>query len=161
MKREDDDKEISIKLTEGQKERIRRNRQIAMERREAKRLRLQCASGVSNKLSEAKFGGKNVPAAGEANEGDGVGVSVYVTKQEAMHSYCLPQGTLDVCEFTERENPRNRKFQPMKLFHRAEVRRRAYERYGGKDGLEKERERRKRKRFEKDMANVREIFESG
>jgi len=156
MKRENDAKEKSETLSEDQKERIRRNRQIAMERREAKRLRLQSANGVSNKLPEAKFGGRNVPAAAE-----GEGVSVYVTKQEAMHNYCLPQGTLDVCEFTERENPRNRKFQPMKLFHRAEVRRRAYERYGGKDGLEKERERRQRKRFEKDMANVREIFESG
>merc|ERR1712038_2191700 len=46
-----------------------------------------------------------------------VGASPYVTKGEAMQMYCLPQGTLDVCSFIEKENPRNKKWNAMKLFH--------------------------------------------
>ena len=87
-----------------------------------------------------------------------VGASPYVTKGEAMQMYCLPQGTLDVCSFMEKENPRNKKWNTMKLYHRSEIRRRARERHGGMDGLIQERNKRKRKQFERDLEQSKDIF---
>lgn len=89
-----------------------------------------------------------------------IDASPYVTKQDAMKLYCLPSGTLEVCEFVEKDNPRNQKFSRMKLYHRSEIRRRARERFGGLDGLKEERGNRERKRFERDFEDVNNIFKS-
>lgn len=86
------------------------------------------------------------------------GASEYVTKQEAMKMYCLPQGTLDVCSFIERPNPRNASWSSMKLYPRAEIRQRAHKRYGGINGLRAEREKRSQSRFEKDMEKSKNVF---
>jgi XPA protein C-terminus len=67
---------------------------------------------------------------------------LFVSKKEAMQTYCLPEGTLAVCSFVEKENPRNKKWAPLKLYNRAEIRRRARERFGGLEGLVKEQQRR-------------------
>ena len=80
--------------------------------------------------------------------------------QDAMKVYCLPAGTLDVCEFIEKDNPRNQKFSKMKLYLRSEVRRRARERFGGLSGLQEERRKREHKRFERDYEDVNDIFKS-
>jgi hypothetical protein len=45
----------------------------------------------------------------------------------------------------------------MKLYSRAEVRRRARKRYGGKTGLILEREKRKKKKYEKELKEVKEM----
>ena len=89
-----------------------------------------------------------------------IDASPYVTKQDAMKLYCLPTGTLEVCEFVEKDNPRNQKFSRMKLYDRNEIRRRARERFGGLDGLKEERGNRERKRFERDFEDVNNIFKS-
>lgn len=67
---------------------------------------------------------------------------LFVSKKEAMQTYCLPEGTLVVCSFVEKENPRNKKWAPLKLYNRAEIRRRARGRFGGLEGLVKEQQRR-------------------
>jgi hypothetical protein len=89
-----------------------------------------------------------------------IDASPYVTKNDAMKLYCLPTGTLEVCEFVEKDNPRNQKFSRMKLYDRNEIRRRARERFGGLDGLKEERGNRERKRFERDFEDVNNIFKS-
>eukprot|EP00581_Thalassiosira_minuscula_P019294 CAMPEP_0183712012 /NCGR_PEP_ID=MMETSP0737-20130205/7301_1 /TAXON_ID=385413 /ORGANISM="Thalassiosira miniscula, Strain CCMP1093" /LENGTH=196 /DNA_ID=CAMNT_0025940587 /DNA_START=426 /DNA_END=1015 /DNA_ORIENTATION=- len=35
--------------------------------------------------------------------------SPYVSQTEAQRTYCLPKGTLDVCSYVERDNPRKRR----------------------------------------------------
>lgn len=82
----------------------------------------------------------------------------YITKAEAQRVYCLPLGTLAVCSYTERENPHKKGWSSMKLYSRSEVRRRARKRFGGKDGLVQERERRKEKRLEKDLEEMKDVF---
>mmetsp|Transcript_4006 Transcript_4006/g.8935 ORF Transcript_4006/g.8935 Transcript_4006/m.8935 type:complete len:190 (-) Transcript_4006:633-1202(-) len=83
--------------------------------------------------------------------------SEYITRSEAQKSYCVPDGTLQVCSFIERDNPKHRGWAMMKLYNRAEVRRRGRKRFGGKQGLIIEREKRKAKRNDKD-AELTDIF---
>lgn len=87
-----------------------------------------------------------------------VGASDYVSKQDAMKVYCLPMGTLAVCECIEKPNPRNSSWKPMKLFLRSEIRQRARDRFGGLEGLIKERAKRENKRFEKEMDKAKDFF---
>ena len=61
-------------------------------------------------------------------------------------------------QVVEKENPRHRGFSTMKLYYRAELRRRARKRYGGKEGLIEERRKREEKRFENDIAKTKDIF---
>ncbi|KAL7530958.1 hypothetical protein ACHAXR_003764 [Thalassiosira sp. AJA248-18] len=82
----------------------------------------------------------------------------HITKTEAQRTYCIPLGTLAVCSFIEKDNPQNKGWSKMKLYSRAEVRRRARKRFGGKGGLREERERRRKKRFEKDLKEVENVF---
>ena len=84
--------------------------------------------------------------------------SPYISQTEAQRTYCIPKGTLEVCSYIEKDNPIKRGFSKMKLYDRSEVRRRARKRFGGKEGLIRERERRKKKRFEKDLAETKDVF---
>jgi hypothetical protein len=84
--------------------------------------------------------------------------SEWVTKKEAMKMYCLPEGTLAVCEFVEKENPHQKTWAKMKMYNRSEIRRRARKRHGGLEGLIEERKNREEKRFAKDMERAKEIF---
>ena len=86
--------------------------------------------------------------------------SPYITQTEAQRSYCLPMGTLAVCSYIEKDNPHKRGWSKMKLYDRKEVRRRARQRFGGKAGLIQERESRKRKRLEKDLEEMKDVFSS-
>jgi DNA-repair protein complementing XP-A cells len=88
-----------------------------------------------------------------------IDASPYVTRQHAMDIYCLPQSTLNVCSFIEKENPMQRKWNKMKLYHRSEIRRHARERFGGLDNLVKERNRRTTKRDRKDLECGYEVFQ--
>lgn len=76
------------------------------------------------------------------------------------NTYIFYSGTLEVCDYIEKDNPRNSKFSKMKLYHRNEVRRRARERFGGLQGLIEERKKREIKRFQKDFDGANEIFKS-
>jgi hypothetical protein len=87
-----------------------------------------------------------------------VGASEFVTRQDAMKLYCLPTGTLDVCQYVERPNPRHASWKPMRLYHRKEIRRRARQRFGGRDGLVQERQQRADKRLSNDLAKASQLF---
>jgi len=88
-----------------------------------------------------------------------VGASEWITKSEAMKMYCVPQGTLAVCQVEERPNPHHASWKPMKLYLRSRVRQKGRKRFGGLEGLVEERNKRRQKQLEKDMAKARSIFE--
>jgi hypothetical protein len=81
-----------------------------------------------------------------------------VSKQEAMKVYCLPEGTMAVCAYETKKNPVRQTFAAMKLYSRAEIRKRARERYGGLQGLIEERKRREEAKFKKDLEKAKEVF---
>ena len=161
-------------LTEEQRERIRKNRERALDIKR-KRKAEEEERRLKNTAEDAAASpdGKKQKAAGDAaragleleDEEDvvledfEVQASAYVTKKEAMKVYCLPEGTLAVCKFVEKENPHRKGWTPMKLYSRAEIRRRARKRFGDLEGLVNERNRRERKRFEKDLEKTESIFE--
>merc|ERR1712176_753125 len=87
-----------------------------------------------------------------------INASSFVSKKEAKEMYCLPEGTLAVCSFGEKDNPRNRGWTKMKLYDRSEIRTRARKRYGGMEGLIAERESRIMKRFKKDLEETKDVF---
>jgi len=87
------------------------------------------------------------------------GASEWVSKIEAKTLYCLPEGTMAVCSYEEKPNPRNPLFKPMKLFKRSEIRYRAHKRHGGIEGLINERNKRRERKLERDMEEARNIFE--
>lgn len=89
-----------------------------------------------------------------------VGLPEWVSKKEAVAKYCLPEGTLAVCEVSTKDNPHHKGWAPMKLYRRAELRKRAYKRHGGKEGLIEERTKREQKRLAKDLKSAENIFES-
>ncbi|GAX11601.1 hypothetical protein FisN_1Lh036 [Fistulifera solaris] len=88
-----------------------------------------------------------------------VGASPFVTQTEATQQYCLPVGTLSVCKVVEeRPNPRNPRWAKVKLYARSEIRQRAHKRFGGKEGLRAEREKRAQQRYEKDAMRMKDLF---
>ena len=161
-------------LTEEQKERIRINRERALELRKRKidtcpeQDKASHSEGLNScgrDLKRTKSVEKDMSGSEEKEEGyDGEletfeeGASELVTKQEAMKMYCLPAGTLAVCEVIEKPNPRNGAWNSMKLYRRLEVRRRAHARFGGPEGLVAERRKREEKRFKSDMEKTKNIF---
>ena len=148
-------------LTEEQKQKIKENRERALA---LKKKRAEERAAAEEKESEAasQDGTKNEDSGDEDDnvelEDFEVGASPWVTKDEAMRKYCLPQGTLAVCSYEERPNPRNKGWKPMRLYKRSEIRRRARERFGGLEGLIEERRKRDKKRFANDMAETRDVF---
>lgn len=89
-----------------------------------------------------------------------VDASALITKKEAKEKYCLPEGTLVVCSFEEKDNPHRRGWIPMKLYRRSEIRQRARDRFGGLDGLVAERTRRMEKRYLKDLEITKDVFKN-
>ena len=158
-------------LTEEQKQKIKENRERALalkkkkaeERAAEKKEELEVANATKSNDDEAlRDDNKNEDSNDEGDnlelEDFEVGASPWVTKDEAMRKYCLPQGTLAVCSYEERPNPRNKSWTPMRLYKRSEIRRRARERFGGLEGLVEERRKRDKKRFANDMAETRDVF---
>lgn len=146
-------------LTEEQKERIRKNRQRALEIRKRRQKEESEARDAKRLKGEQEIKDKGGEKQEEvALEDFEVGASSHVSKREAMQMYCLPEGTLAVCSFIEKENPRHKAWTPMKLYERAEIRRRARERFGGMEGLVAERRKRQEKRFRNDLERTKDIF---
>jgi len=86
------------------------------------------------------------------------GASDLVSKREAKEIYCLPEGTLAVCSYVEKQNPFRKGFTAMKLYKRSEIRQLARKRFGGLDGLIEERKKRERKRYTKDLEETKNVF---
>ncbi len=142
-------------LTADEKEKIRRNRERALE---IQRKRRENSSIEVSKDDCATKKRKIEEKEEEDLEEFEVHASKFVSQKEAKEMYCLPDGTLAVCSFVEKENPHGKGFKPMKLYNRVEIRRRARERYGGLEGLMKERERRVEIRFLNDLESTKNIF---
>jgi len=174
-------------LTEEQKERIRKNKeralQIQKERREEKEKKESKNKKNNNNIQEKLKPSKKQKTtdcttrttsqstlctstvtedhhyhSNAPLEDFEEGASELVSKKESMTMYCLPEGTMAVCSNEEKQNPRNPLFKPMKLYKRSEIRYRAHKRHGGLEGLVKERNLRRERKLEKDMKEVRDIF---
>lgn len=171
-------------LTEEQRERIRKNReralQIQKQRREEREKKERKIGGGENTIEEKQRPFKkqkttdiSITTTSQSTstvkedhqyrsdaplEDFEEGASEWVSKTEAMTMYCLPEGTMAVCSYEEKENPRNPKFKPMKLYKRSEIRYRAHKRHGGLVGLQEERNKRRQQKLEKDMEEARDIF---
>jgi hypothetical protein len=87
-------------------------------------------------------------------------IQTTITKKEAKEIYCLPDGTLAVCETVLKDNPHHKSWSQMKLYNRKEIRRRSHQRWGGMQGLVEERERRAEKRLDGAMRKSKHIFQS-
>jgi len=154
-------------LTEEQKLRIQNNRERALEIQRRKRKEREEKESLG-KLEEGESVVKRKKEEGESVvkrekeevilEDFEVNASTLVSKKEAKLMYCLPEGTLAVCSFVEKENPRCKGWTKMKLFDRSEIRSRARKRFGGVEGLVEERERRTMSRFKKDLDDTKDIF---
>ncbi|KAL7465431.1 hypothetical protein ACHAXS_005755 [Conticribra weissflogii] len=116
----------------------------------------------SNGKTTNQTGATKISDAGESDEESledfEYDASPYISQTEAQRTYCVPMGTLAVCSFIEKDNPHHRGFSKMKLYLRSEVRSRARKRFGGKAQLIREREKRSKKRFEKDLVDVKGVF---
>lgn len=172
-------------LTEEQKERIRKNRERALRIKKERMERLAKEEADKKRkwkeregetLVEAKPGNDTTatvsaskrqkvveaPAKKEEEEVEledfEIGASEWITKSEAMKIYCVPQGTLAVCQVEERPNPHHASWKPMKLYLRSEIRKKARTRFGGLQGLVEERNKRRQKQLDRDMAKARSIF---
>jgi XPA protein C-terminus len=143
-------------LTEEEKERISQNRERALEIQKKKR-----DIGIEDKSKEVSAKKTRVEREVDEEidlEDFEIDSSKLVSQREAKQVYCLPEGTLAVCSYVEKTNPRGKGFKPMKLYDRAEIRRRARERFGGLDGLIAERDRRAEERFRKDLEKNKNLF---
>lgn len=89
-----------------------------------------------------------------------IGASTHISQTEATKIYCLPMGTLAICSYIEKPNPKQSKWSNMKLYCRKDIRRKARERFGGRQGLIEERMKREKKRSEKDLESGFDIFKS-
>ena len=162
-----------MELTEEQKERIRKNRERAYEIQRKRKLEKEQKEKRENEKkkqeAEQNTGEEKVSASSAKKqktepspftplEDFEVGASEWCNKKEAKQQYCLPDGTLAVCEVKEKDNPHHKGWTPMKLYRRSELRERAHKRYGGPDGLIEERNKRRAKQLEKDMAKARSVF---
>lgn len=142
-------------LTEEQQEKIRKNRERALG---IQRKRKEGEEKEESKEGRAKKRCKEDEEEQVELEEFEINASKFVSQKEAKQVYCLPDGTLAVCSFVEKDNPRGKGWTPMKLYSRAEIRRRGRERFGGLEGLIAEREKRVEKRFRKDLESTRDIF---
>ena len=165
-------------LTKEQRERIKKNRERALELRKRKLEEAASSTTKQNvwttekqptttKQGQAKKPAVVVVVKDKQEEKEEetveledfeVGASDFVTKTEAMKMYCLPEGTLAVCKFIEKQNPRHKGWNAMKLYYRNEIRKRSRERHGGMEGLIRERNERAHKRFKKDLEKTKDVF---
>ncbi|EWM29360.1 dna repair protein rad14 [Nannochloropsis gaditana] len=81
-----------------------------------------------------------------------------VTKGDAVAEFLLQEGTMRVMPYLERNNPRNTKYQKMKLYCRRLLRAKAYERWDGPEGLAEERNRRRERRYESAIDKTLNVF---
>lgn len=179
--KEDGGEEEEEELTEEQKERIKVNREHALNIRRKRELEQQHSNSaakrivsmvgndgrslvklVANDENEKQVQssrGQKEEQVDEILESFEVGAPAMITKREAMIVYCLPEGTLAVCQCVEKENPHRKGWSAMKLYYRSEIRRRARDRFGGLQGLIAERKSREVKRCINTMKKTKDIFD--
>ncbi|CBJ26398.1 conserved unknown protein [Ectocarpus siliculosus] len=82
----------------------------------------------------------------------------YVSTKDVKDTYLLPQGTIAVLKFVERDNPHHSSWTKMKLYLRREVVAYSYKRWGSEDGLAAERRRRESLKYDRSLARTKGIF---
>ncbi|CAM9136450.1 unnamed protein product [Ectocarpus sp. 4 AP-2014] len=82
----------------------------------------------------------------------------FVSTKDVKDTYLLPQGTIAVLKFVERDNPHHSSWTKMKLFLRREVVAYSYKRWGSEDGLAAERRRRESLKYDRSLARTKGIF---
>ncbi|CAM9465963.1 unnamed protein product [Ectocarpus sp. 12 AP-2014] len=82
----------------------------------------------------------------------------YVSTKDVKDTYLLPQGTIAVLKFVERDNPHHSSWTKMKLYLRREVVAYSYKRWGSEDGLAAERRRRESLKYDRSLARTQGIF---
>ena len=111
-----------------------------------------------------------------------------LTKSDVQARFLLPEGTIKVLKFVERDNPRHTAFKPMKLYllkevnmprssganhhytsspafalcvkRPTQVRERSYARFGSEEGLEEERCKREDKKWENSLKRTKHVLSS-
>jgi hypothetical protein len=194
---EEPKEEEEEELTEDQKERIKANREHALNIRRKRESEQQQSSSAAKRIvsivgndgrslvklvahdenekqvqssrgqkkkgsihnSGGEGGGLKEEEVDDILESFEVGAPTMITKREAMMVYCLPEGTLAVCQCVEKENPHRKGWSAMKLYYRSEIRRRARDRFGGLQGLIAERKSREIKRCINTMKKTKDIFD--
>ncbi|CAM9324968.1 unnamed protein product [Pylaiella littoralis] len=81
-----------------------------------------------------------------------------VTKKEAKETYLLPEGTIAVLKFIERDNPRHSSWTKMKLYLRRDVAGYSYKRWGNEEGLAAEKHRRDSLKYDRTLARTQGMF---
>mmetsp|Transcript_12760 Transcript_12760/g.18621 ORF Transcript_12760/g.18621 Transcript_12760/m.18621 type:complete len:195 (-) Transcript_12760:69-653(-) len=159
-----------------EKEKLMREEQLKQQQREEGRYKpnaetnsnaFNAGESTRNAKTQEKITNNEQIAKEESKDEDDVELedfeidaSPYVTKKDAMKVYCLPEGTIAVCSYVEKDNPRQPKWNKMKLYQRSEIRKWARERWGSLEGLVAERRKREMKRFEKDLEDVKDVFKT-
>ncbi|CAM9299270.1 unnamed protein product [Ectocarpus fasciculatus] len=82
----------------------------------------------------------------------------YVSTKDVKDTYLLPQGTIAVLKFVERDNPHHSSWTKMKLYLRREVAEYSFKRWGSEDGLAAERRRRESLKYDRSLARTKGIF---
>ncbi|CAN0453858.1 unnamed protein product, partial [Discosporangium mesarthrocarpum] len=77
-----------------------------------------------------------------------------ITKKEAIGTFLLPEGTIAVLPYIERENPHHASWTKMKLFLKKHVLEYSHKRWGGVEGLERERKRREELKWNRAVART-------
>jgi XPA protein C-terminus len=149
---------VGSNLSPEQQEHIRNNRERALKIQAERKRSMDVDEQLEREKEEANQS-KKQKSTDDYEEWE-VGLPEWITKKEAVLRYCLPEGTLAVCEIACKDNPHNKGWAPMKLYRRAEVRERAYRRHGGKGGLIKVRTDREQKKLKKDLKGADQIFSS-
>eukprot|EP01038_Epipyxis_sp_PR26KG_P008678 gene8678-11727_t len=82
----------------------------------------------------------------------------YINKTDAMSQYLLPHDSFFSLKFVLKDNPKNQGWTGMKLYLRKHVSELSYKRHGGEDGLEIEKAKRRKKKFDNDTKKIMELM---
>ncbi|CAM9441049.1 unnamed protein product [Choristocarpus tenellus] len=81
-----------------------------------------------------------------------------ITKKEATSVYLLPEGTIAILKFLEKDNPHHTSWTKMKLFLRKQVLEYSHKRWKGAEGLQAEVERREELKWNRAVARTKGVF---
>lgn len=84
-----------------------------------------------------------------------------LTKKQVQDEYLLPDGSIQVLTFIEKENPRNVLWSSMKLYLRKHALALSLKRFGSEEAINMEKLRRKSSKYDKEVAKVNQMMSGG
>jgi len=81
-----------------------------------------------------------------------------ISRTELISEYLIPLDSIKLMKCMTKPNPHNSYWTPMKLYLRKHARLKAFDRFGGVEGLEEEVKRRKNLKFEKEFAQTKDLL---